>query len=331
MPARSSCDWHLTFIREIGLLKTLNNTHWVAIKAFWTRRVYRLLPSAWLWLAITLACAYLVNSTGTFGSPPTLALRSAVAVTFISANFAQYVGIQLVPNWVYWSLSLEEQFYLLFPFFLLAVPVAWRWRVLLVGIAIQFPLARTYWIDLSWFVRIDAMLWGVLIYLFSKRPEYRVFEPVSLKSWLPATIVSVALFAAIMVVPGMLKPLPYRTGLLAMVSAALVLMASYQRNYILPIRSFQPLLLWLGSRSYAIYLVHTPAFYMTHELWTRWTVAKGLPLPDGTYTVRYLLTAAALTTICSELNYRFVETPLRKKGSRIAKEMIQGDKAAAPA
>lgn len=306
-------------------------TQWNAIKAFWVRRAFRLMPSAWLWLGITLVFACTLNSTGVFGDP-SLALRGTVAVTTISANFAQAFGIQLLPNWVYWSLSLEEQFYFLFPFLLLATSVAWRWKLLLIGIAIQFPMIRTYWVDLAWFVRIDAMLWGVLIYLFSKRSEYRVFEPISLRNKTAACTVTILLLAGILMVPVMLKQLPFSVGLLALICAAMVLLASYAHNYILPIPAVRPVLLWMGSRSYAIYLIHTPMFYLTHELWSRWAAAKGLPPPGSTYTLRYAICAVVLTAIFTELNYRLVETPLRRKGVQMADAvLLRGDRGLAVA
>lgn len=100
-------------------------SHWTAAKAFWVRRAYRLLPSAWFWVAVAFVCSIFLNDTGMFASPY-FVVRSAASIFTISANLAEYFGVPLNPNWVYWSLSLEEQFYFLFPFFLLLAPIAWR-------------------------------------------------------------------------------------------------------------------------------------------------------------------------------------------------------------
>ena len=37
---------------------------WLAACAFWVRRIFRLAPSAWLWLAINVLCAWKFNSSG---------------------------------------------------------------------------------------------------------------------------------------------------------------------------------------------------------------------------------------------------------------------------
>lgn len=41
---------------------------WEQARYFWIRRAFRLLPSAWLWLALILACCLLLNRSGAFGS-----------------------------------------------------------------------------------------------------------------------------------------------------------------------------------------------------------------------------------------------------------------------
>ena len=56
------------------------------------------------------------NSTGVFMGVEQN-LKSALAIVSFTANFAGFYGSWLAPNDVYWSLSLEEQFYFLFPFF----------------------------------------------------------------------------------------------------------------------------------------------------------------------------------------------------------------------
>jgi hypothetical protein len=110
---------------------------------------------------------------------------------------------------------------------------------------------------------------------------------------------------------------PIRVGMVALVSALLVLIASYDGDYLMARGPLKKLLLGVGARSYTLYLVHIPAFFATREIW--WRIAGPHPRHDAAYTIPYCLTAAALLIGLAELNYRLVETPLRLRGARIAR------------
>lgn len=290
--------------------------HWEAARAFWVRRAYRLLPSSWFWILATAVCATFLNQSGAFANTY-YAVRSGLTALLFSANFGQFYGL-MYPNWAHWSLSLEEQFYFAFPLILLVTTPTWRWRLALLAIAIMFPLARGY-PTLGWFLRIDALLWGILIYMVSRTAAYRLFEPIFLRTTAVAWLASVALLTALIAIPKLLLGLPFYVGLMAVVSALLIFAASFQKGYVLPFRRLKPAALWLGSRSYAIYLCHLPAYFATVEIWHRITVAQGQTAPDGTYTLRFILTAVALTGLLAELNYRFLEVPFRNRARKALK------------
>jgi peptidoglycan/LPS O-acetylase OafA/YrhL len=310
-----------SLVESLDIART-EGREWVVVKAFWVRRLYRLLPSAWLWMLIMTAGAFFFNRTGAFGTPHDAIFRSVAIMTSV-ANFAPYFGINMGQGFVYWSLALEEQFYLLFPFFVIFAPVAWRYRVLLFAIALQFPMYRNTG-TLFWGTRLDALLWGVVIYLFSRTSQYRVFEPASLKKKPKAWCMSLFFILALAFIPATLGTIPFHVGMMAIAAATLVYAASFNKGYVLPSRTLRPVLLWIGSRSYAIYLCHLPAYMIAHEAWTRWNDRVGSPPPDGTYTIRYVVTAIALIAVFAELNYRFVEMPLRNRGVKVARQIVGG-------
>ncbi len=66
----------------------------------------------------------------------------------------------------------------------------------------------------------------------------------------------------------------------------------------------------------ALYLIHIPIFFLTRELWFR--IERPGTIFDGTFTLRYALTAIAFMVAFAELNYRLVEVPLRRRGAAIA-------------
>ncbi|MNE83116.1 hypothetical protein D3C80_1799060 [compost metagenome] len=49
---------------------------------------------------------------------------------------------------------------------------------------------------------------------------------------------------------------------------------------------------------------------------------KGLALSQG-FTTELLLTSVIIMIVLSELNYRFVEVPLRRKGAEIARQKME--------
>lgn len=301
----------------------------IAVQSFWLRRLYRLLPTSWLWILIPLLLSISFNTTGSFGSWYDN-LRSFTAVATFSGNFANldYFGSSLGPNGAYWSLALEEQFYFLLPLFLLLV-TSKRWRVggLLALIALQFGLDRnpfnTPLSALFSAFRMDSMMWGVLLCLFTRSAQYRQYQPICLQGSGPAKIVlTVALLYFLGAIAGQLMKLPTATGLVAIVSLLLVWLSSYQEGYIYCPRGLSGVLSWLGSRSYAIYVIHFCAYHFAIELWTRYSRAQGEVL-GREYALPLVLTALVLIVLAAEFNFRLVEEPLRRKGAEISRRRLQ--------
>jgi peptidoglycan/LPS O-acetylase OafA/YrhL len=295
--------------------------------AFWLRRVFRIWPSAWLWLGIGLAGTVAFNRSGAFGELWSNALDTAAAV-LQAANLYFYAcawkTIGCGKNWVYWSLSLEEQFYILLPLAFLLL----RRRLgvaLAVLAASQILLPRPLW-SFGWAIRTDAILLGVLLAMASHHALYRRLEPTFLARRLLGVPVLLALVAGLLVLPNsrqfqLFEITPIGTGMLALVSAALVFVASFDADYLLRPGRLRTAALWVGTRSYAIYLIHERAFALTREIWTRLCPAD--TVFDARFAVPFVVTAALLTVGLSELNHRLVETPFRCLGRRLSDRMLR--------
>jgi peptidoglycan/LPS O-acetylase OafA/YrhL len=302
----------LSFV-ELLEQKKAEGKQWVAAKAFWVRRFFRIIPSAWLWILVPIVCSVYFNESGEF---LTLGdnLRSAISVFFYVANFAMLYG--WLPNGIYWSLATEEQFYFLFPIFLILFAAPSRFKIFLALIAIQLIPDRSEFHYFFWVFRLDALMWGCLIYQFSKTKSYRQLESILFKRPWIVIVGSFVLIAMLGLTISLIKI--KMVSLVAVWSAILVLLASYQRGYVLgfppPIKS---IFLWIGSRSYGLYLIHIPTYHMAYELWFR--IAG--PDFDVTYTTPLLLTAIPLLCVLTEINYRWIEVPLRRKGAAIANRM----------
>ena len=170
-------------------------------------------------------------------------------------------------------------------------------------------------------LRTDGLLLGVLLAIYSKTSSYADLEPSMLgRNRLLAVPILLGLFFCLAVVRAEnVSSLSHSTSIITLLSAALVFIASYDRDYIMRKGHAKKVLMWVGSRSYAIYVIHIPAFFMTREIW----FLIGNPTSPNfnpAYLDQLIITAGSLTLLLSELNYRFIELPLRLKGRDISRK-----------
>ena len=307
---------------------------------FWIRRAWRLWPSAWLWIVIALCCSAFFNRSGIFGSLSLMA-RDGLAAWLHLANFhwagcymhgggscnfvpSTHVATTLPTGWslaVYWSLSLEEQFYFLVPLLFFFLPKRWIAGAIALLFVALIPVPRDP-LGLAWFVRVDAILVGVAIGWAScvedpARTEAR-------RQWIKTHRWTVRLLASCMLggialigVPAYATQ-PGTVTLIALMSGVLVGIARYDADVLIPSWSRpQAALVWVGGRSYCLYLCHMTAYFLAIELWFRLGGVGSL----ATHIVR-VVTAAVLLGIFAEMTARWVETPLRKVGHRKAQHWL---------
>jgi peptidoglycan/LPS O-acetylase OafA/YrhL len=225
---------------------------------------------------------------------------------------------------IFWSLSLEEQFYLLLPFLLFFVRRRFLVPALLAAFLAQVFLPRPDGFDphhtsLLWFMRTDALILGVLIAFWKPHQSYRISEPCFLRyGFLSFPLVSLCLLL-LATVPASREIAPVSTGLTAIICGLLVLIASYDRDYILPPSRFKSALVWLGSRSYSIYLIHVTCHSFIMELKRSAGISEG-----SIISVALTLVCIPFILVVAETNYRFIETPFRRIGRRIADDFVLG-------
>lgn len=303
---------------------------------FWIRRAWRLLPSAWLWLAIILLLVVYFNQSGVFGSlQANLQATWAAMLNYANIRFAlNFMVSEVGTSFVYWSLSLEEQFYLLFPF----VVVLFRQNLKLVlwlFILGQWLLQAYAPSPMLFVFRLDAIALGVLIALYQAEPTKSHFAQRSLSATqslrCDGSLISVlkqSCMGPVVLILGVVAmgvagspwaDLRMRVAVIALIAAGLVWIASYGRGWLMPASRIKRTLIWIGARSYAAYLIHIPVFFFMREIWFRLT---GESLFDGDMALPSTLIALLLIAVLSQLNYRFVEQPLRRRGAEISERML---------
>jgi peptidoglycan/LPS O-acetylase OafA/YrhL len=296
-----------------------------ATLSFWVRRAWRLLPSAWLWGAVVILLAATFNRSGAFGNLPSVEAAVGAAVLQVANLRLVHVGVRelYAVTTIYWTLSLEEQFYLVLP--LLAFVARSRLPIVLAIVVLAqlfAPRTGPHASSLLNLTRSDALALGVLLAIWAGGLSYQRLEPRWLERapwrWLVAPLF-LTVFA---VVTGPSFGLEqFRVGALALLAAGIVWVASYDRDYVWPAGRLKQALCWLGARSYAIYLIHQPINHAAVEFWFR---ARPRVLePSWPNVAILLLTALPLTLLLAELNYRFLEVPLRRRGAAIAGRMTR--------
>src|SRR5579863_5873406 len=153
-------------------------------KTFYMRRVFRIFPIYYLWIAIfagvVLARTWFLHG-GISGSTNEL-MRVPVQLLFLQNYFAEMPALAWIWFGVTWSLAVEEQFYLVAPP-LIRFFSPKKIQVLLVTTICLAPLLRLYVLEhvkegnyLAVFAmpcRADALAWGILLAIGWRSKKFR--------------------------------------------------------------------------------------------------------------------------------------------------------------
>lgn len=312
----------------------------VEIVAFWIRRIWRIWPTAWLWLVPFLIIPLVVGDNTRYGAFSDNLHQVVAAVTgvanFFYLNPYPHTSIQWDIS-VYWSLSLEEQFYLFLPILLIFTNSSrsilyFIIFAVLLQVFIQRFEAGGYsengtW-SLGWPFRTDALLLGVGVALSFRSARVReIFEPTFLLAGRFAPYISTIIIIIIISVMSSDRIVYFSTSITAIMAFILIWSASYDRNYILPDSVFKRVLIWIGARSYSLYVVHGLAGRLSWSVVTRIYGTNVDPAYGEVVNVdgrlKLFLLSCVISLIFAEANYRFIEVPLRKYGAKKASEYRQ--------
>lgn len=222
---------------------------------------------------VTILLSAIFAGQGTFASvwgnieEATAALFQVVNLKMVlCAHYHVAECVTGSPIRIYWSLSLEEQFYLIFPTLLFFMGARRTALLALLLVLLQLFLYRP-WPSPGWFFRTDAIALGVCIAYTHHRGWAEKISFGLLDNNIIRPIVATSLCLMIFLV-AKADLLPFYNGLVVLVAGILVFIASLDRGYLFRNPTVLRFLSYVGERSYSIYLVHMLSLVLlrTHDI-----------------------------------------------------------------
>jgi peptidoglycan/LPS O-acetylase OafA/YrhL len=292
------------------LVRELGSSGRVAVSSFYARRARRILPASFLVLGVTLAASAVILSPIHFASTSKDVAAAAVYVPNIRFALEQtdyWHPTAISPVLHFWSLGVEEQFYLIWPTFLL---IAWRFSG-------RSSRGLAFWVCAA---TVASLILGIL--LTPARPT-AAFYLLPTRAWelgvgailvfadgrfrtMPASVSTVAAWTGLFMIgasavlfdsatafPGVAALLPV-LGTALLVAAG----ASQRQAWPQPLLASRPMQ-FFGQISYSLYLWHWPLIVLGAVVAAAVTPAVRVPIEVG------------LAVLLAALTYRWVEDPLR--------------------
>jgi peptidoglycan/LPS O-acetylase OafA/YrhL len=287
------------------LLKELNTTGQISLKAFYLRRSKRLLPASFLVLFITGLFAWVVLppiSRGSIG-------RDLIATTLYISNYLfawwqnDYQNLNATPSPFihYWSLAVEEQFYLFWPLFIIALAKLKSAHKLLIG----FSLITITTFVLGVWLTMVAPIWAFYS-LPTRAWELSIGALIALLPALRRQSRSLSIFGVIALLISAFwfnerTSFPGAYALLPVLGTAALLSSIGSWPKPLNWLATNRISVWLGKISYPLYLWHWPVLALPISLLAR----------DLTISERII--ALLTTVLLADLTNRYIEDPIRSR------------------
>ena len=292
----------------------------IDLKNFWLRRIRRLVPAVMSMAVVIIFVSAVVNKIiFTKGCKDFLASVLGFNNWWQIFNKVSYFEAAGVPSPFThcWSLAIETQFYLIYPLILLGIYKLVKSRgegrakrgLLFAGVTLLLALisvilmivlfdpqqdaSRVYY---GTDTRVFSLLFGALLAILW---EYRMV-PRRLSASVNMVLGSVS-FAVLLVMTIAINGSSnfwYRGGqFVGTILTVLVIYTVSGRKTWLSRFLSNPVLKWIGDRSYSIYLWHYPIILL---------ISKGI---KASWWIT--LIEIVLSVVLAELSYRFIETPIR--------------------
>lgn len=275
---------------------------------FYERRARRILPALFFVLLVCLPFAWFLLSPGelkSFG-------QSLIAVSTFSSNVLFWLdtgyfdpAAELKPLLHTWSLAVEEQYYILFPLFLM---LTWRlgvkWVLIILALAFFASLGAAHWgaynkPSPTFFLlptRVWELLVGVFVAFYLKYNSYLISHNINqIFSLIGFGMIGYSIFAF-----DADTPFPSLYAVIPTIGTGLLILTAVPNTIVHRLLSFSPFV-GVGLISYSAYLWHHPILvFARHRFF-------------GDLSVLLLIILCLSSLLLAFISWRWVEAPFRNK------------------
>ncbi len=290
------------------------------IKNFYERRARRILPALFfvVLLSIPLSFAWMLPADMLDFS------QSLIATPLFISNFLFFIesgyfdaAIEVKPLFHTWSLAVEEQFYIIFPIFIITI---WRFgfKIITISIVVLFFVSLmlaefTLSIDrMLSFYMLPTRIWELLLGSIIAILQYKNIKISNnhILSSILGTIGLILIFTSIVIfdknspMPGYFTLIPtIGAGLIIMFASNITIVGKFLGN---------KFLVGIGLVSYSAYLWHQPLFAFVR-------IYRFGDVKPGMYA-----SAILITFILAFMTWKFIENPFRNKSKIKLKLVVTG-------
>lgn len=307
------------FLISSIILKQLSENKFSFV-TFYSRRIRRIYPCLLLVLTFCLAfgCIYLIPSEYELLGKHAFGGSVFISNIFLLAEDGYFDTSSTKKLLLHlWSLGIEEQFYILWPFILF---FAFKVKKFLLPAVVIFAVAsfaanmasvfeHSAFAFYSPITRFWELICGALLsYLFVVRKVPTVSE-VNSGVADALSVFGMAAMAAAYIFAGNTGKYPGVMAILPVASCVMLIAAgpvAAANKYVLSNRCF----VWIGLVSYPMYLWHWPFISFSYMLF------------GESPSVSAAAVIFAVTVLLSFLSFRFVENPIRRGGSNVLKVAV---------
>lgn len=303
-----------------------------SIQKFYWNRFLRIVPLYFIFLIIFFICWFTLVSKETLAANPFYSMHWWEFFIFIQNWVFIYDSTPTARHLLHlWSVATEEQFYLLFPFFILLIKQRKRLLEASISAMLLVAICRCIFFYISkntveyatvyfnTFFRIDSFAGGVILFLLLEK-NISPLKPGKINNNLPGMIM------LLMLIPILIYRSPDKHTeffstigytFIALIYTYFLFITLLKKNKIVNALTSSDFLRYTGKISYGIYIFHYPLFQIGFVFFNK--VFKQLHLTVNPSAVEFTnaIICIPLTFVISHLSFKYFESRFLKLKARM--------------